>query len=279
MNPLTLDEQRLAQDPNAKCHICGNDFALNERRNMDHCHFTGNYRGVAHSGCNLNYQDSRQIPVIMHNLSGYDAHMFIGELATKIKGDISIIPLNAEEYISFTKVVLDSSPWYNDIREKIRLKFIDSFRFMPESLSKLASWLPVNEERILHSEYGKNYTSEQIVMLQQKGIFPYDYVDSINRLNETMLPSKDKFKNELNDEEITDKDYAFACEVWAKFQLKTLGEYAQLYMKTDILLLADVFENFRKTCHKIYKLDPAHYFTSPVLHQSANTAYEKACQK
>lgn len=58
MNPLTLDEQRLAQDPNAKCHICGNDFALNERRNMDHCHFTGNYRGVAHSGCNLNYQDS-----------------------------------------------------------------------------------------------------------------------------------------------------------------------------------------------------------------------------
>lgn len=273
INPLTLDEQRLAQDPNAKCHICGDNFVLNEKRNLDHCHFTGEYRGVAHSGCNLNYQDSRFVPVIMHNLTGYDAHMFIRELATKIKGDIAIIPLNAEEYISFTKVVLDSAPWYNDIREKIRLKFLDSFRFMPESLSKLASWLPVNEKRILYSECEKDYSPEQIAMLERKGVFPYDYIDSIDRLSETSLPPKDKFKNELNDEDISDEDYAFACSVWDKFQLKTLGEYSEIYMKADVLLLADIFENFRDSCHKIYKLDPAHYFTSPGLSFDAMLKY------
>lgn len=84
-------------------------------------------------------------------------------------------------------------------------------------------------------------------------------------MSETALPSQYQFKNDLTGKSITDEDYKFACSVWEKFQLKTLGEYSELYMKTDVLLLADVFENFRNTCHNIYKLDPVHYYTSPGL--------------
>lgn len=183
----------------------------------------------------------------MHNLSGYDAHLFIKELAMEIQGDVNIIPINAEQYISFTKVVWSSTYGMN-VREKIKLKFIDSFRFMAESLCKLASLIPSNKKRILHSVCQKDYSSEQISMLERKGVFPYDYVDSIERLSETSLPSIDHFYSRLNEEEISPDEYRFACDIWEKFQLKTLGEYSELYLKTDVLLLADVFENFRDLC-------------------------------
>lgn len=264
MNKLNSDEENLVNDPNTKCFICEQSFELNEVRHRDHCHFTGKFRGVAHSECNLNYQESRTIPVIIHNLSGYDSHMLIKQLALKMSGDITIIPLNAEEYISFTKTV-NNSTFGHEMREKIKLKFLDSFRFMPESLAKLASLIPANEKKILYEECGKNYSTKQIALLERKGVFPYDYVDSLERLSETSLPSKKEFHNKLSDEKISYKEYKFACNVWKNFKIKTLGEYSQLYMKTDVLLLADVFENFRNTCLRIYKLDPVHYYTSPGL--------------
>lgn len=96
-------------------------------------------------------------------------------------------------------------------------------------------------------------------MLERKGVYPYEYVDSFERLSETSLPSKDNFYSQLNDEAISDDDYKFACEIWDKFKIKTIGEYSQLYLKTDVLLLADIFENFRNVCMDTYKLDPAHY--------------------
>lgn len=151
------------------------------------------------------------------------------------------------------------------MREKIRLKFIDSFRFMGESLSTLASLIPSEEKRILHTECRRVHSLDQIAMLERKGVFPYDYVDSIERLSETALPSKDQFYNRLNDEKISVEEYDFACKVWEKFEIKTLGEYSELYLKTDVLLLADIFENFRNLCLTTYKLDPTHYYTAPGL--------------
>ena len=76
---------------------------------------------------------------------------------------------------------------------------------------------------------------------------------------------KYQFYSILTDESISDEQYRHAKNVWNKFNLKTMGEYHDLYLKSDILLLADVFENFRKTCLEYYKLDPAHYFSSPGL--------------
>ena len=86
---------------------------------------------------------------------------------------------------------------------------------------------------------------------------------SVDKFNDAQLPSKDDFYRILTDEGITDKSYAHAQNVWKTINLKSMGEYHDLYLKSDILLLADEFENFRKTCLLYYKLDPCHYFTSP----------------
>ena len=102
-------------------------------------------------------------------------------------------------------------------------------------------------------------------LLTRKGVYPYDYVTSIDKLKETKLPSKEAFYSKLYDEEISDEDYQHAIKVWNTFNCQTLQDYHDLYLKTDVLLLADVFENFRKTCLKHYKLDPCHYYTAPGL--------------
>ena len=102
-------------------------------------------------------------------------------------------------------------------------------------------------------------------LLTRKGVYPYDYVTSINKLKETKLPSKEAFYSKLLDQEISDEDYQHAIKVWNTFNCQTLQDYHDLYLKTDVLLLADVFENFRKTCLKHYKLDPCHYYTAPGL--------------
>ena len=95
--------------------------------------------------------------------------------------------------------------------------------------------------------------------------FPYDYMDSFERFNETQLPSKDDFFSQLTQDAITDEQYCHATKVWGTFNLQTMGDYHDSYLKSDILLLADVFENFRSTCLQYYKLDPCHYYTSPGL--------------
>ena len=90
-------------------------------------------------------------------------------------------------------------------------------------------------------------------------------MDSFEEFNKTELPTKEEFYSILNNEHISDDDYKHAKRVWKGFQLNNIGEYLDLYLMSDILLLADVFENFRKTCLQYCKLDPCHYFTSPGL--------------
>ena len=101
--------------------------------------------------------------------------------------------------------------------------------------------------------------------MSQKGVLPYDYMDSFKKFNEKKLPSKGDFHKILIDERVTDKEYEHAKNVWNVFNIKTMGEYHDLYLESDILLLSDVFENFRNTCMQYYELDPCHYFTSPGL--------------
>ena len=102
-------------------------------------------------------------------------------------------------------------------------------------------------------------------LLTRKGVYPYDYVTSIEKLQETKLPPKEAFYSLLYNEEISDEDYQHATNVWNIFNCQTLQDYHDLYLKTDVLLLADVFENFRKTCLNYYELDPCHYYTAPGL--------------
>ena len=101
--------------------------------------------------------------------------------------------------------------------------------------------------------------------MKKKGVYCYDYKDSFEKFNDPQLPPKDKFCSILTGEGISDEQHQHAQNVWNTFNIKTMERYDDLYLKSDILLLADVFENLRETCLPYYKLNPAHYFTSPGL--------------
>ena len=139
------------------------------------------------------------------------------------------------------------------------LHFIDSLNFLQKSLDSLVSETPKKSLKITST------ISKGSDLLYKKRIYPYEYMDSWARFSETRLPDKEKFYSKLNDEHITDEEYSHAQTVWETFECKTLGDYHDLYVKTDVALLADVFENFRNLCQEKYALDPAHYFTSPGL--------------
>ena len=109
------------------------------------------------------------------------------------------------------------------------------------------------------------FSTGQLNLVKQKGIYPYEYMDSFKRFKEDCLPDIDCFFfNSLKDCCVTDKEYQRACDVWKVFDIKNLGEYPDLYLKTDVLLLCDVFENFI-VCLKDYGLDPCHYYSLPGL--------------
>jgi hypothetical protein len=241
-----------------KCHICDEDLGVDRVR--DHCHLSGKYRGAAHDKCNIDYKIPKFIPVVFHNLSGYDSHLFI----KKLGGKINCIPTNEEKYISFSKEVIVDQFINEDGKKKDvkrELRFIDSFRFMASSLDSLVSNL--NEEQCVNLK--KYYSGKQFDLLRRKGVYPYDYIGSVEKLSETALPQKEKFYSRLNDEDISDEDYHHAQTVWKAFGCKTFRDYHMLYNKSDVLQLADVFENFRDVCVQYYKLDPAWYYTSPGL--------------
>ncbi|XP_072400684.1 uncharacterized protein [Diabrotica undecimpunctata] len=235
------------------CHICEKRFSPEDKKVREHDHFIpdNNYRGAAHEGCNINYKDAHTIPIIFHNLSGYDAHFIINDIAAHIKGPVDLLPITKEKYISFTKHIDDA---------RIKFRFIDSFRFMSSSLDKLSSYLP--EFPNLKSQY-TSLPEENFHLLTKKGIMPYDYIDSFKKFCETSLPPIESFYNKLEDKPCPRRHYRRAQEVWSSFNCATLGDYVDLYMKTDILLLADIFERFRSSCLRTYNLDPAHYYTLP----------------
>ena len=134
-------EERERFDKETKCWICNEKFIINDVKVRDHCHFTGRYRGAAHNSCNLKYKKPNFTPVVFHNLSGHDSHLFIKNLGFS-EGDINCIPNNEEKYISFTEIIQvgsytnkkgETKPLHHQIR------FIDSFKFMAMNLEILVN--------------------------------------------------------------------------------------------------------------------------------------------
>ena len=261
--PLNMTKENEEEFQKAEeCHICNKKYTNQDIRVRDHCHIIGKYRGSAHQECNLQLrlnQDKIKIPVIFHNLRGYDSHFIMQEIGAIVKDyeytnkdgkkcqmNINAIPNNMEKYMAF---MLGN-----------HLTFLDSFQFMSSSLEKLVGNLP--KESLKYTS--KIFKGTKFDLMVRKGVYPYDYMDSFDKFN-SPLPKKEEFYSILNNEHISDENYKHAQNVWNTFNLKNMGEYHDLYLQSDILLLTDVFENFRKTCLEYYKLDPCHYFTSPGL--------------
>ena len=242
---------------------------------------------------------------MFHNGSIYDYHFIIKELVKEFEFSVPI------------KKKIENK----DLEITYKIKFIDSYRFMASSLSKLVDNLSEgihnnkcsdcgsnldcikttaepsalarsslerkNEKLILEcynckQRYKKKFNKELIkrfastysfcnndlnkfILLLRKDVYPYEYMDDWERFNETSLPSKESFYSNLNMEDIDDIDYRNGNNVFNKFKLNNLGDYHDLYVQSDTLLVADVFENFRDMCLKEYELDPAHFLSLPGL--------------
>ena len=256
------DDDELSFRLEDKCHICGEKYTDKDVRVRDHCHITGKFRGSAHQECNLKLRipENIKIPVIFHNLRGYDSHFLMQEIGAIVKKhtyknykgrememQINAIPNNMEKYMAFM---------LGD-----HLVFLDSFQFMSLSLDKLVSNLPKDDLKYT----SQAFKGRRLELMTRKGVYPYDFMDSFEKFNQKELPTKEDFYSILNDQHISDEDYQHAKKVWNAFKCKNMGQYHDLYLGSDVLLLADVFESFRRTCLQYYKLDPCHYFTSPGL--------------
>ena len=147
--------------------------------------------------------------------------------------------------------------------------FVDSFNFLSSSLEKLVESTK-KEDKDAFTQLRKHYPNDkQFALLLRKGVYFYDYASSFEIFQETSLPSKEDFFNTLNDEDISEKDYKHAEAVFKEFKCKNLLEYMELYVATDTILLADVFEHFRNLAIESYGLDPLHYISLPSFGRDA----------
>ena len=269
--PLTKEEKINYNDQQI-CYICKKEFDKSYKKHhkvRDHCHYTGKYRGAAHNICNLRYKVPKEIPVVFHNGSTYDYHFIIKELVKEFEGNFDCLGENTEKYITFS-LPLKKKIENRNLEITNKIKFIDSFRFMSSSLSKLVDNLSEgihnnkcadcksnldyiktkNEKLILEcynckQRYRKKFNKELIkrfastyefcnndlnkfVLLLRKGVYPYEYMDTWEKLSEISLPNKEDFYSNLNMEDISDIDYRHANNVFKRFKLENLGDYHDL---------------------------------------------------
>ena len=226
-------------------------------KKLDHCHITGKFRGSAQWDCNINFHLTKKIPVIFHNLKGYDSHLIFSELH-KFNLKVDVIPNGLEKYMAF---FLGRD-----------LVFIDSMQFRNSSLDKLVKHLSDEDFKYLVKEF----SCESLELLKQKGAYPYEYMNSFESFNEDKSGARKYFYSSTKDKKISEdgkvsdghvsiEDYMVCERIWDKFKMKNMGDYHDHYLKKDVLLLADVFETFIDTCLKYYELDPFHYFSAPGL--------------
>ena len=265
-----------------------------------HDHYTGENYGAAHLDCNARDGGCHRrlsIPILFHNLSRYDGHIIVRALESM--GDVKnirIIPKTEEEYMS---IQISVNIGNNRI---IDLKFLDSYRFLSTSLDELSSnllsegrskfkyltkhvrkelydslfWDEETEiaetiacEQVSDTPKGYKNITKVVKKPRIKGIYPYQFTDSFEKFNYNKVLTKDEFYDSLNKKSISDQEYEQYIKVWNNL-LKlnpnsNLGTYSDLYLITDVLALADVFEEFRSTSLQYYELDPVYYVTTPSL--------------
>ena len=241
------------------CMVCKQDFLL-RKKNVSY-DVKGRYNGcVCHECMNANLKKFVEIPVFFHNLKSYDGHHIIKAISNVLnEGDkIELISENYEKYKCITWV----------IAKGVKIIFKDSLAFLPSSLNNLVSNLVDENLKDKFPNLFEVY-GEDAKYLCKKGIFPYSWFDEAKKLDYISLPPSSEFYDELGEEEITEESYKYAQFIWDKFKCKKFGDYHDIYLKTDVLLLADIFENFRNISMKYFKLDPSNYITLPSLSEDA----------
>ena len=245
-----FNEDQINHKNAKKIYVCNCSFTAENHKVRDHCHVTGNYRGSSCNRCNSGMKMTKTIPVIFHYLKGYDSHLLLQELG-KFNKKISVISKNKQTYESFS--VSNKTSYFDRKAGKqvnrvwSNFRFIDSFEFMASSLSQLVVDLKqsgLDKFKNVSQEFGSDTE-----LMTRKGIYPYSFMDGYDKFDDDPFTlTKSDFRNDLTGEDIDDCDYDFYRKICDKFNIKTLEEYHDLYLKSDVLLLSDVFESFRETC-------------------------------
>ncbi|UYV77988.1 hypothetical protein LAZ67_15003107 [Cordylochernes scorpioides] len=226
------------------CHICKKQLDI-KTKVIDHCHWSGRYRGAAHNICNLNYHNNSKFRCLLHGAKNYDNHFLIKALRHVPHKHLKIIPMNMEKY---SVILVDD------------VIFLDSFQFLSASLNTLSSNLPQDGFKVLSQCF-----PYQTDLLRRKGVYPYEYMTDSSKFSETSLPPIEYFSSKLLNESCSNESYAFAQQVWEELNCTTLGDYHDIYLIGDVALLADIFQYFRDLCLRHYQLDPILNFSSPSL--------------
>ena len=252
---------------NILCCVCGKDVERSIRV-IHPCHLSGTIFGVAHSKCNLRARTANFLPVFFHNLSRYDAHHILKHQKLKVGEEMSAIAKTDETYISFS-IRIPVGTYKKQSEQLVRLyeslRFLDSYQFVSQSLENLAKTIK-KDDFLLLKQFFCNIPDQQFIKLTQKGFFPYSYLDSSEKFKDPLPDYGDSWKNSLTGKiDITYSDYQHAISVYNDFCCQNLGDYHDIYLKTDVLLLTDSFEKFRSVCVNVYKLDPSHFYSAPTL--------------
>ena len=252
LNMSSLDEQIFQNATN--CHICDTELGIDKVR--DHCHVSGDFLGAAHNICNLQRVEKKSIPMFCHNLTGYDGHFLMQHLG-KIKGirTLDALPYNTEKFRTI---------------EINMFHLKDSLSFLNASLSELMNNLLLNKSHTfpIIDQLGLYEPNEckKKKMILQKGIYPYEYVTSIEKLRRTKrIPKQKHFFSTLTNSSVSDADYAHSKKVFKAFQCQDLVDYTELYCTMDVGILAEVVSQFRKLVLDNFKLDCCHYISTPQM--------------
>jgi hypothetical protein len=287
MSHITLYEKAVLTPTQVKlfneqkcCEVCSVVFDYNVKSNRKirhHDHYTpgainpdgliieGNYLGALCNQCNLRYTEKvRFMPVIAHNASFYDMKFILVSLDKDKFQTPNVLSKSGDSMFSITtKLKIDKTD------EKVinyGIKFIDSCNFMNSSLDKLSRNLveSKHELTILDEHLSRiGYNREVIRLARNKGYFCYEAITCDSVLNETSVPTRERFHSNLRGGTISESEYVSVHEMWEAAGCKNLRDYMRIYLIIDVLLLTEVFEKFRKTLKNAYILDPVHFVSAP----------------
>ena len=276
-----LDE--IKEGTNA-CQLCEKVFTDNSEKFADHNHLNGEFRYIVCATCNNKLHFKRhELHVVFHNYKNYDSHVLCIEGFGKMKDwHYSVIAQTTERYIA-TKASFplrkykvrqlgkDGKMYLAERMKNFEIVFLDSCQFLNASLQSLVDKLPREKFTELHAFFGD---AEQWVY--RKGVFPYSWMDSWEKLEATSFPPKEAFHDSLTDSvNISDEDYAHALYVWDRCKCAKFETYMSVYLKVDVIQLADVFENYREMVMQCDGLEVLNYFTIPQLSWDSAFKYTK----
>jgi hypothetical protein len=240
-------------DNQTHCYMCDTELSTKVR---DHSHTNGNYLGASCTNCNLLRRRPQKLKIFIHNGSRFDYHFIVKALSNCHLSNLNVLPYNGENFrtISFNS-----------------FEFNDSLAFLQASLAQLTEDLSnskhdyqILKQTFLVKDKKKQFSPKKLELLLKKSFFPYEYCTSYEKMETTTkCPNIKAFYSSLSEKSITREEHNFVKKTWSLFKCRNLLDYARIYCKLDTILLAEVFQKFRKEMFNFSGLDPAFYISLP----------------